>query len=467
MINNKYSKTPINNSSPQQKVNLPSRPSVKTIDIKPTDKHARIIMSFENIYVDIPPNLKAECIENTNNHFQKLFAVLEQVEGKPPIEGRGIYHNIGGRFVYVKGTGNKDTLAKNNNSTAYAAFGQGENLFFDPISGNGSSHPRVNGTETVLWGGLEFVTATSIFAELVKQFQIDNLAAAREKGLTIPIGVSKFEVLSNKISQEIENFVKDNPLDPIAKQKARWHGNFMGLGAVALEVPSDSRMQSSPFLKELFSYSQSLNISNRTQPANIQTLVKTIKILLKHGYIYSYPSSHLQNIYIAPDSECAQADNSDILHLDLIPTDIIKEAKKKNISLEDLQIEMITKQLRRGFTYCDNLNFLESASDEDKNKLKSARKELIKHLTDIQEERKLEFMNHSIDSGFSYDVAKGFARILYGKFSSDHWKISAENFDKALISAGHIADIKSEYMERWRRFGKEAIKQIISSRTGN
>jgi hypothetical protein len=336
----------------------------------------------------------------------------------------------------------------------YPGFGRNSKLFIDELTGiNASSHPRIIGTETVLWGALEFVTAASIFADLVEELNIKSLEQARKLKLTIPIGVAKFEGLSNFEAREINQFVKNSCHEPTEQKSALWQGNFMGLGSVALEVPSNKRMQNSPNLVD-FRAQEKFNYQKRTNLSNIYTLCKTLQNLLRIGYIYSNSSSHLQNIYAKPGSHCAQADNSDILHLESVPAEILTQ----NVSKKDLQIELIAHQFVKGFLYFKLESF---SSEEYKSKLRTYRAKLIKNLLGLENSFEIHKIKGLVDLFETKPllIARSIARILYEKYyNADKWDKSKNRLDQALTSVGHVIDAKSEYTVRSKRFFSSALE---------
>lgn len=284
------------------------------VDMRDIDPAAVVILTPALLEGWFPHVLYEELVRYAKAHEYLAFKIINRKPENPELfEGRGAYH-LGEQVFYVKGIGSHEQFKDNEvQEVTFPAFGEGlENPFFDSVVGTFNPHPRTLGAETLRWAVLEFLTTGAVLSAFVERLGLTTLEEVHALGLTIPVAVTHFPLLTERIGRSILAY-KARLKNSFAESLLEWQGNFEGLGSVALAVPSARR-----FLGKGVS-----NTAGRLRDLPIFCLTKedfssmgrTLRSLIEAGFVYSYSSAHVQNMYDAPYSICPQADNSDLIPL--------------------------------------------------------------------------------------------------------------------------------------------------------
>lgn len=328
-------------------------------DIRRIDPQARVVRDASSCAAGLPKPLRCELRALVRSRARLAFGILQDpVSWKGELEGRGVYHDIGeGRFVYVKGVGSHLAFRNRKNPlikamSKYPSYGKskGDMFFDDPRSG--VPHPRVLGAMTARWGKIEFVSSAAVFKQAVRFFGMTSLKEVRKAGLTIPIAVTHFPELSRLVASTMRKLRK-RETNRIVKEALSLSRDFAGFGSVALEVPGNRRVKASfPFDPNLLEGTTvQKHADHPLDPHLYRSMGRTLRALLQLGFVYSPPSAHTQNIYAAPRSVCAQADNSDLILLGG-RSELYVEGEKRllgRLPAKDQQTYLIYQQLLKSF----------------------------------------------------------------------------------------------------------------------
>lgn len=255
-----------------------------------------------------------ELVESVRDYETRLLPVNALVLAREPVgserqrEGRGDYHKVpvGDRkgIVYVKGTGSADMTK---NPGVFPGFpANKEELFFDELLM--ARHPRMHGTETLTWGLLELINASTVFSELAHEYGWKSIEEAQKAGVTIPLSVMHYKELSSYLQGLLQQ-ATDESKDKVDIEAMKWRGNFNGLGSVSMLVPSDQRIAGG--IRE--SETVDTTIHRLVDPEVATVVGRTLRELINLGFVYSTNSAHGQNLY--KEGMVAQADNSDLVVL--------------------------------------------------------------------------------------------------------------------------------------------------------
>jgi hypothetical protein len=316
-------------------------PLTSTTDIRELEKNKKSEIWLAASELIQKTDISIELIRELKRLMKGLelacFRILKDLpcdgEGKPTLlglEGRGMYlnpvdfnqENMDERLaIYVKGSGSPNCLQKHKKGQ-YRAFGRLDTgLFADDTKKN--HHPRIWGTETLRWGGLEIINAVTVLASYIHLYKLKSVCEILDLGISIPIGMSRFEELSNRLVSFIkEEKQKNEKIAPNFHKpwKGDWKGNIEGHGAVALLVPGTRRVLGKN--NERINNPQELifgslyngpEFHGHNNPRRYELIGRTVRTLLQLGFMMSNTSQHKQNIYDADWSACPIADHSDFV----------------------------------------------------------------------------------------------------------------------------------------------------------
>jgi len=283
-------------------------------DMRELDPDANVVLTpsiFRGWFCDA---LLIELMENAERYKELSFKILTRAPENPRLfEGRGAYHLLDD-VVYVKGIGSHEQMSEQDTSDApFRAFGEGlSNPFFDKVVGRFSAHPRTLGAETLRWAILEYLTAGGVLSSLVQHLDARTLDDVRQLGLTVPVVVTHFPLLTRRIGAAILAY-KEGVKNTFTESLLEWEGNFEGLGTVSLCVPSSQRFLGKG-ARDPTTPLKDLPIMC-LKGEDFEKIGQTLRTLISAGFVFSYSSAHVQNIYNAVHSVCPQADNSDLVPL--------------------------------------------------------------------------------------------------------------------------------------------------------
>jgi hypothetical protein len=251
----------------------------------------------------------ARFIRKHEHLYSQVLSRAPSAEERTRLEGRGAYHRaqVGAQpcEIYVKGIGNRTSFAAKTGTPkgefpGFPHATEGE-LFFDAVEVN--DHPRILGSETVTWASMELVNAAVVFAGLARENGWRTLEEVAKAGCTVPLAVMRFDELTDYFTSAIEARGLQN------KRGAKWQGNALGLGTVAMLVPSTQRIA-------IGSVGCDADGDSLARAADLQTATasgRTLRALINCGFVYSAASSHGQNLYA--EGRYTHADSSDLASL--------------------------------------------------------------------------------------------------------------------------------------------------------
>jgi hypothetical protein len=242
------------------------------------------------------------------------------------VEGRGTYDTLGdgtGSYRYAKGSGNVESLRSHTEGDPrkFPQFGHrspSEFCFGSSPGGTtvGEIAPRVRGALALPFAVAEVVNATVFLDVLMRKEGISTTEMAQAKGLTVPEGV----IFSPGVSADI--------CDGLARM--RRSGYVRGpqtqpeykYGLAALRVPACERLRT----RDDVSRSKGEFWGSVLKSTDKMEMVgRVLKYQLEGGFISL--STHLQNVYNAPDSLCPHADSSDLVPI----SEILLQGRRSHI----------------------------------------------------------------------------------------------------------------------------------------
>jgi hypothetical protein len=264
----------------------------------------------------------------------------------PHVEGRGTYSiatderdtDGAARVRYAKGSGNaearRSVIEKDprrftqfgHSSPEHYCFGQTPSQGLSSVTG-----PRVRGALALPHALGEVINAAVFLEGMMRKERIPSIEAAEARGLTVPEGV----VFSPAISDDI--------CQGLSRVNAALHGaterEDLGLkyGLASLRVPAAERLKTRgdvPESKGDF-WSRFLNSSQQ-----LAMVGRVLKHQLECGFVSL--STHLQNVYNAPDSLCPHADNSDLVPI----SEVLHEGEVSRLDRHDLLAGLVMRQLQ-------------------------------------------------------------------------------------------------------------------------
>lgn len=428
-------------------------------DMRELDPDAKVVLTPSIFKGWFSEGFLLELMENAERYKELSFKILTSAPEDPKLfEGRGTYHLLED-VVYVKGIGSHQQMSLQNDPDAlFRAFGEGlSNPFFDKVVGNVNAHPRTLGAETLRWAILEFLTAGGVLSSISEYLNVVTLEDVRRLGLTIPVVVTHFPLLTRRVGEAILTY-KKGVKNWFAESLLEWEGNFEGLGTVALCVPSSRRFlgkgtrDAATPLKELPIVC--------LKGDDFARIGETLRALIAAGFVFSYSSAHVQNMYDAPESICPQADNSDLIPLGAL-TDVAQSDEMwwldAPFSKAECQTYAISSAILRylGYAHLDlasaarayygddgleeeRLNELRELVEESRLKLKSLLASLLnselKVLDDIV----------CLVPWFAPEIALAVAsRIMdeQGETDRQRWNVVADRLVTSIAEVDHILDV--------------------------
>ena len=271
----------------------------------------------------LPPSIKAPLLQASSLLQPDLDLTYQKADPQElktiAAEGRGVYHSevVDGLpcSVYVKGVGSQDLLGTSDSADLFPAYPRSsENLFFDDPFNITNGHPRIIGTETALWGVHDHINSAILFSQAVKHLGIKDFQSALEAQIPIPIGVKEHPDLSLYLQSFLAQKYQESK-NQIEKDHLAWLGNWQPFVTVATIVPGQKRLERISQLSTLAPDELVKTGQLLVDPARSGILGRCTHTLIDMGMVFSFSSSHGQNIYDAPESKLPVADYSDLLLL--------------------------------------------------------------------------------------------------------------------------------------------------------
>lgn len=258
----------------------------------------------------------------------------------PKVEGRGSYVELpdaSSRYQYVKGSGNGESLrsAGDGDLRRFPQFGHvsSSKFCFGPQSAGDStvmSPSRVRGALYLPYAVGEVINAAVFLEVMMRKEKIPTLSAAEAKGLTVPEGM----IFSPGISSDI-----CEGLARIEFERRRHTASGMvehKYALAALRVPACARLRSRG---DVASTKGDFWIRVLRSPEKMEMVGRVLKHQLECGFVSL--STHLQNVYDAPESLCPHADNSDLVAI----SEILARRKDAKIERKLLLEAVVIGQL--------------------------------------------------------------------------------------------------------------------------
>ena len=142
------------------------------------------------------------------------------------VEGRGTYEELAdgsGRYRYVKGSGNLESLASHgeNDPRALPQFGHAHSskFRFEPqssVTGIGHTAPRVRGALALPYAVGEVINVAVFLDLLMRKEGISTVQTAEAKGLTVPGGAIYSPGISADIFEGLARARRESGMDDVA-----------------------------------------------------------------------------------------------------------------------------------------------------------------------------------------------------------------------------------------------------------
>ena len=258
----------------------------------------------------------------------------------PKVEGRGTYEELPGglgRYRYVKGAGNSEALGSHRvgDPRRFPQFGHVSSSKFcfgaeTPGPGLSQVAPRVRGALALPYAIREVVNAAVFLDVIMRKEGISTLQSAEARGLTVPEGA----ILSPAVSADIcEGLARLRFEKKITAPQGRLDFKY---GLAALRVPSCVRLRSRD---DITATKGDFWMRTLGDPEKMRMVGRVLRHQLQCGFISL--STHLQNIYDAPNSLCPHADSSDLVAI----SEVLEAAERAGIERGFLVEALVMRQL--------------------------------------------------------------------------------------------------------------------------
>lgn len=257
------------------------------------------------------------------------------------VEGRGTYEALSdspGRYRYVKGSGNVESLRSHGQQDLrkFPQFGHStiKQFCFGSESmggGVGQVAPRVRGALPLPFAVGEVLHAAVFLDILMKKEGVLTLEAAKVKGLTVPEGV----VFSPAISADIcEGLRRVRDAHGFSEESEAVDYKY---GLASLRVPADTRLRSRD---DITTTKGEFWTRVLRSPERMEMVGRVLRHQLQCGFISL--STHLQNVYDAPESLCPHADSSDLVPI----SEVMTAGGRVDVDREVLLQALVMRQLQ-------------------------------------------------------------------------------------------------------------------------
>lgn len=262
------------------------------------------------------------------------------------VEGRGTYEKRQGgkdgptaeRVTYAKGSGNAESKRSEveNDHRRFTQFGHSslEQYCFGPAPSQALSSmtgPRVRGALALPHAVGEVINAAVFLKVMMEKEAIPSIEAAEAKGLTVPEGAVFSPAISadicdglSRVSVSLYGAAPKGPLD-------------FTYGLASLRVPATERLRTRGDITESKGDFWTRILRSDEKMAMVG---RVLKHQLGCGFVSL--STHLQNIYDAPDSLCPHADSSDLVPI----SEILLEAEALRMDRNDILEGLVMRQLQ-------------------------------------------------------------------------------------------------------------------------
>lgn len=257
------------------------------------------------------------------------------------VEGRGTYEalsEVAGRYRYVKGSGNVESLRSHGvgDPRKFPQFGHTSIKQFcfgsESLGGGvGQIAPRVRGALPLPFAVGEVLHASVFLDILMRKEGVPSIEAAKAKGLTVPEGVVYSPAISGDICEGLQRVRHAHGLSN------QGEAIDFKYGLASLRVPASTRLRS----REDVSTSKGEFWTRVLRsPERMEMVGRVLRHQLQCGFISL--STHLQNVYDAPDSLCPHADNSDLVPI----SEAMEAGAQLEVDREALLQALVMRQLQ-------------------------------------------------------------------------------------------------------------------------
>ena len=256
------------------------------------------------------------------------------------VEGRGTYEELSdgtSGYRYVKGSGNSEALRSRTKGDPrkFPQFGHSLPSEFcfgsSPWStAGGEIAPRVRGALALPYAVGDVLNAAVFLDVLMKKEGIPTTELAQSKGLTVPEGVIFSPAVSADICEGLDRIRKSSKAQ---KPQAQVDYKY---GLAALRVPACERLRSRDDINTSKGEFWSRVLKSTEK---MEMVGRVLKHQLGCGFISL--STHLQNVYDAPESMCPHADSSDLVPI----SEILLQGRLNHIPQEIALDAVVMRQL--------------------------------------------------------------------------------------------------------------------------
>ena len=257
------------------------------------------------------------------------------------VEGRGTYEELdngSGRHRYVKGAGNLESLRSRgeDDPRSFPQFGHAHSrkFFFGSDSsttGIGQTAPRVRGALALPYAVGEVINAAVFLDLLMRKEGISTVQAAEAKGLTIPEGAIYSPGISADICEGLARARRESGRNEILERLPHKYG------LASLRVPSCARLRTR---EDVTTSKGEFWTRVLRSPEKMEMVGRVLRHQLQCGFVSL--STHLQNVYDAPNSLCPHADSSDLVPI----SEVMNAGARAEVDKEVLLEALVMRQLQ-------------------------------------------------------------------------------------------------------------------------
>lgn len=268
-------------------------------------------------------------------------AGLLAVPDHAKVEGRGTYEELpngSGRYRYVKGSGNLESLRSRSEGDLrlFPQFGHAHASQFcfghdSSATGIGQTAPRVRGALALPYAVGEVINAAVFLDILMRKEGILTVQAAEAKGLTIPEGAIYSPGISADICEGLARARRESGVTDIPGRITHKYG------LASLRVPSCTRLRTR---EDVAASRGEFWTRVLRSPEKMEMVGRVLRHQLQCGFVSL--STHLQNVYDAPNSLCPHADSSDLVPI----CEVMDAGARVNVDKEVLLEALVMRQLQ-------------------------------------------------------------------------------------------------------------------------
>lgn len=256
------------------------------------------------------------------------------------VEGRGTYDELPGaigRYRYTKGGGNVDARRSEipDDPRRFTQYGHSSESKFcfgsdSPRAGMRQFAPPVRGALPLPFAIREVVNASVFLDLMMRKEGISTVKMAEAHGLTVPEGVVFSPAISSDICDGLARLQRGT------KDKCSREELDFKYGLAVLRVPSCVRLRSRD---DITATKGDFWMRTLGDPEKMQMVGRVLRHQLQCGFISL--STHLQNIYDAPNSLCPHADSSDLVAI----SEVLEVAERAGMERGFLVEALVMRQL--------------------------------------------------------------------------------------------------------------------------